>query len=178
MNGKGLFITPKTKLGELLREFPELEEVLLSISPAFARLKNPVLRKTVAQVATLHQVAAIAGLNVDELVKRLRSEVGQEGSDSETGNEQYITEILPEWFNPGGVTKHFDATPLINSGGNPMTEIMSLSKELKPGQSLELKTPFVPAPIIDIMRGKGFRVFSIRDGDAIISYFVRELADQ
>ena len=49
-------ISPKTKVGELLDAYPELEPVLMAMSPAFEKLKNPVLRKTVARVATLQQV--------------------------------------------------------------------------------------------------------------------------
>ena len=41
-------ITPETKVGELLTHYPELEELLLQFSPAFATLKNPILRRTVA----------------------------------------------------------------------------------------------------------------------------------
>lgn len=48
-------ITPQTKVGELLDAFPELEETLFSLSPKFKHLKNPMLRKTVAKVATLYQ---------------------------------------------------------------------------------------------------------------------------
>lgn len=43
-----LYITPETKLKDILDTYPELERVLLEISPAFAKLQNPLLRKTVA----------------------------------------------------------------------------------------------------------------------------------
>ena len=49
-------ITPETKVGELLTHYPELEELLLQFSPAFATLKNPILRRTVAQVTSPQQV--------------------------------------------------------------------------------------------------------------------------
>lgn len=72
-----MIISPKTKVGELLDTFPELESVLMEMSPAFEKLKNPLLRKTVARVATLQQIAVVGGLNVDSIVNRLRSAVGQ-----------------------------------------------------------------------------------------------------
>ena len=49
---KDLLITPKTKVGELLDAYPELEPVLMGLAPAFNKLKNPVLRKTIGKVAT------------------------------------------------------------------------------------------------------------------------------
>jgi len=56
-----LTITPETKLGELLERYPQLEQTLLDHSPAFAKLKNPLLRRTVAKVATLQRWHRWAG---------------------------------------------------------------------------------------------------------------------
>jgi hypothetical protein len=50
-------ITSHTKLLELLNEYPALEEQIINIAPPFKNLKNPVLRRTVGQLATLAQVA-------------------------------------------------------------------------------------------------------------------------
>ena len=69
MNTK-LTITPKTKILDLLADYPELEEVLFDISPAFRQLKNPVLRRTVARVTTLQQAALVGGIRVEDLVKK------------------------------------------------------------------------------------------------------------
>ena len=57
-------ITPATKVAELLESWPELEEALVAQAPAFRRLKNPVLRRTVARVATLEQAAGVGGIAV------------------------------------------------------------------------------------------------------------------
>ena len=59
---KELTITPDSKIGELLEAYPDLESTLLRLSPAFRHLKNPVLRRTVAKVASLRQVAAVGGV--------------------------------------------------------------------------------------------------------------------
>ena len=56
MAASKIIISPKTKVGELLDNYPDLESVLMEMSPAFEKLRNPVLRKTVARVATLQQV--------------------------------------------------------------------------------------------------------------------------
>jgi uncharacterized protein (DUF2249 family) len=52
-----------------------------------------------------------------------------------------------------------------------MAEILALSKELQQGEILEIKTPFVPAPIIDMLKDKGFKSFSLQKGDEVVSYF-------
>ena len=77
MKESKITISPRTKVGELLDAFPELEPVLMAMSPAFEKLKNPVLRKTVAKVATLQQVSVVGGMNIDEMVRILRRKVGQ-----------------------------------------------------------------------------------------------------
>ncbi|WP_373732210.1 DUF1858 domain-containing protein, partial [Bacteroides heparinolyticus] len=69
-------ITPDTKVAELLDRFPQLETAMLKLSPAFAALKNPVLRKTVAKVTSLQQAAKVGGINVVEMVTILRKEAG------------------------------------------------------------------------------------------------------
>ena len=68
MTAPKLIISPKTKVGELLDVYPELEPVLMSMSPAFEKLRNPVLRKTVARVATF-----AAGIYAAPILDMLRA---------------------------------------------------------------------------------------------------------
>lgn len=173
MSEPKLVISPKTKVGELLDTFPQLEDVLLELSPSFAKLKNPILRKTVARVASLQQAAIIGGLKVDELVNRLRKEVGQDIYSGDTENTQYLAVTPPDWFNKTQVIRHFNASPIINSGGSPMAEILTLAKELQADKILEIKTPFVPAPIIDMLKDQGFKSFSLQQGEDVVSYFAK-----
>jgi len=55
-----------------------LEDILIEIAPAFKKLKNPVLRETIAKIAKLQQAASIGGIQTEELINRLRKAVGQE----------------------------------------------------------------------------------------------------
>lgn len=70
-------ITAHTKVYDLLQAFPQLETVLIDLSPNFNRLKNPILRNSLARVATLEQAATVAGVPLLSLLNRLRSEVDQ-----------------------------------------------------------------------------------------------------
>jgi hypothetical protein len=164
-------ITPKTKVGELLDNYPQLEEVLLQLSPAFASLKNPILRRTVAKVASLQQAAAIGGMKVDELVNQLRLQIGQEPLFGSENDSEYLATDPPTWYNVSNVATRFDARELIQSGGSPMNQILEETKTLKPGEIYELVTPFVPAPIIDMLVKQGFEASAIKKGDQICSYF-------
>lgn len=165
-----MIISPKTKVGELLDIFPQLESVLMEMSPAFKKLKNPILRKTVARVATLQQIAVVGGLGVDIIVNRLRKEVGQENLEVERSTSSYLTDSIPEWLTEQAIVKRFDASPLINSGGSPMNEILHLANELRQGEIFELVTPFVPAPILDMLIEKKFRVWCKHGENSVICY--------
>lgn len=76
MNTNKIDITPATKVAELLDCYPELEEIMLSFSGAFAKLKNPVLRKTVAKITPLQQAAKVADIDVVYMVNELRKAIG------------------------------------------------------------------------------------------------------
>jgi len=167
-----LIITPKTRVGELLDFYPELEPVLMELSPAFKKLQNPVLRKTVAKVATLQQAASLGNIPVTEVINTLRTEVGQqlfEGADS--GDE--INYEKPGWFDPGKVSVTFNASPLIDSGQNPMQEVFGHLEKINAGEIFLLTTPFVPAPIIELISKRGYVHYCIASNEGQCStYFI------
>jgi len=165
-----MIISPQTKVGDLLDAYPELEKVLFELSPAFAKLKNPILRKTVARIASLQQAAIVGKLKVDELVNRLRKEVGQEDLQDIASDETSILNS-PTWFDETKITIRFDATPIINAGDSPMSEILKYASILNDDEIFELKAPFVPAPIIDKLKERGFETFSILKGTLFMNYF-------
>lgn len=170
MSQPKLIISPKTKIGELLEAYPQLEAVLIEMSPVFARLKNPVLRRTVAKVATIQQISVVGGLPVNDIIKRLRKETGQADSAEEGTISEEIASDQPVWFDENKIVQRFDATPVINAGESPMAEVLKKAQALNPGEIFQLQTPFVPAPIIDMLKGKGFSVYSIRKGEIILNY--------
>jgi hypothetical protein len=83
-------ITPKTKVGELLDAFPQLEGSLIEMAPAFIKLRNPLLRRTIARVATLQQAALTGDVPVGELVRRLREEAGQSTERGTEGERSHV----------------------------------------------------------------------------------------
>ncbi len=166
-----LLITPKTRVGELLRTYPELESVLIELAPAFRKLKNPVLRKTVGKVATLQQVAALGNIAVTEIINTLRAEVGQE-LFNESNIQEEINFKEPEWFHEDNVAVRFDATKMINAGDNPMQEIFRHLEMAGSGEIFMLSTPFVPAPIIELIHKKGYNHYCHQyDQEMWVTYF-------
>lgn len=167
-----LIITPKTKIYNLLEAYPQLEDVLISTAPQFKKLKNPVLRKTIAKVTSLSQAAIIGGLNVEELVIKLRNEVGQTSTDNleiEGGN--YTTE-KPQWFDQKKISATIDIRDMLNEGEQPVHEVMSAVKKLKEQEILEVIAPFIPAPLIDKSLSMNYQHWLDKRGDdEVVVYF-------
>ncbi|HBC79296.1 MAG TPA: hypothetical protein DEO60_13785 [Bacteroidales bacterium] len=144
-----LIITPKTKIFDLLDSYPELEEILISSAPEFKKLKNPILRKTIARITNISQAATIGGLNVEQLVNRLREKAGQGNIEQldDTGMK-YLT-ICPEWFKKEAVVSTIDVSEMLNRDEQPVHEVLSAIKRLKENEILEIIAPFIPAPLLD-----------------------------
>ena len=127
-----LVITPKTKVLELIETFPQLEDILIEYSPAFKKLKNPVLRKTVAKIASLQQAATIGGVKVEDLINRLRKEVGQD-LYSGSVDKKYVTQ-KPDWFSEANVFEGLNASEMLADGEQPVNQVIADLNKLDKGK--------------------------------------------
>ena len=168
-----LIIAPKTKVAELIDTYPQLEQVLIETVPAFEKLKNPVLRKTVARITTLQQAAALGGVNVEDLINRLRKEVGQD-LFSGGGAAAYVTE-QPGWFSETRVVAELDAAGMLSAGEQPVNQVIADLQALGQGDIYRLLAPFMPAPLVDKASSLGFSHWITQDHDQeFVIYFCRE----
>ncbi|MCX7987298.1 MAG: DUF1858 domain-containing protein [Bacteroidales bacterium] len=167
-----LEITPQTKVGELLDTYPELEKKLLELSPKFEHLKNPILRKTVAKIATLQQAAQIAGLAIEELVNALRKEANQDQIQLEAQNN--INPTKPLWLEDCKIYSEIDIRPLIDSGEHPIGQVLKLLDKMPKGEVLIVMAPFFPSPLATIAKEKGYELFYMDNPDSSVStYFFK-----
>jgi len=152
-----LTITPKTKIYDLLEAYPELEDLLISMAPEFVKLKNPLLRKTIAKVANISQAAAIGGLNVEQMVNQFREKVGLESIEQIDDSGTKYNTSQPGWFEAGKVVKVIDIREILNRGEQPVHEVLSSVKALDENEILETIAPFIPAPLLDKSLSLGYR---------------------
>jgi DUF438 domain-containing protein len=68
-------LSSKTKIGDLLRDYPFLMDFLVNRSPKFKMLQSAVMRKTVGKVAPLSHVASIGGIEIDQLLSEIAAEI-------------------------------------------------------------------------------------------------------
>lgn len=172
---EGLSITADTKVAALLNDYPELEEVLIGMAPPFKRLRNPILRRSVAKVASLRQAAAVGRLSVDEMVNTLRAAVGQDEVAEKVSVEtaSYFSSE-PDWFDEGRVVARLDERE-VDPDTMPLKPLLLRATKMSEGEILELTTGYLPAPGIDIMKGKGFAAWSVEDGGLIRTYFSKPI---
>lgn len=145
----------------------------LPVTP-LRKLKNPILRKSIAEVASLRQAAAVGRIPVSELVNRLRDVVGQvplEGDGADSTAEYCYQQ--PAWFDEGRVVSSIDDR---TGDENTMavTRVAAAAARLGESELLELVTTFIPAPGIDLMRRKGYQSWTRPESDGVVrTYFVK-----
>jgi uncharacterized protein (DUF2249 family) len=171
---KDLEITPETKIAHLLELFPELEERLIALAPPFAKLRNPVLRRTIGRVATLRQAAQIGGVPLPRMINELRCAAGLEATDTKS-EEKTDREAPPEWVKRARVVQTLDARPLIDAGEHPIQLVLQGLRKLKRNEAFQLITPFLPAPLLDLARQQGIESWTRRDEEEVFTtWFIRE----
>lgn len=157
-------ITPATKVGALLDAHPGLEDVLIGAVPAFAKLRNPLLRATVAKVATLEQAAKVAGVPLPDLILRLRGALGQEGPAVGEGAPSQVLEAWPAWFREDGVTARLEVAAILAEGGHPLAKARQALAAEAPGAIVVLRSDFEPAPLLALVRQEGWLAACVRCG--------------
>lgn len=165
-------ILPTTRVAALLDRYPQLEEVLIALAPPFRKLKNPLLRKGVARVASLQHAAIAGGIPVSELVSKLRAAAGQPELDVENCIEasSYFTD-RPEWFEDVRIVTSIDERQS-DPDKMPVASILSAAAHLRSLEIIELITSFIPAPGIEILKSKGFLVWSVLGESGLIKTYV------
>ena len=166
-------ITPQTRIGEFLDNYPELEGLLISLSPAFEKLKNPVLRRTIGRVATFQQVAVVGNIPLETIINSLRKAAGQNQTNEIMSTNNNINE-KPTWFDAAAICETLDAREMLQSGQHPLAEVIKRTSGMQSGQIFELITPFTPMPLIEKVNANGCSAYvdTVTDSE-IHTYFFK-----
>jgi hypothetical protein len=153
-------INAETKIGALLEAYPAAEEALIAMAPGFQRLKNPVLRKTVAKVATLGQAARMGGVSVREMVSAVRAAAGVTDAHEPDPEIQHDSPAPPSWMSLSFIRHEIDGCAMLDAGIHPIGKVRECVAGLRTGEVVRLTSPFRPEPLIETMRRGGLQVFS------------------
>jgi uncharacterized protein (DUF2249 family) len=61
--------------------------------------------------------------------------------------------------------KNFDVRPLLAQGEEPFAQIRRRVDALKPGEGVTVIAPFLPAPLIELLKSEGFHSSMERQHD-------------
>ncbi len=173
MSPHNIEISPSVTVHELLEAYPDLEEVLIDIAPPFKKLRNPFLRKSVAKIATIKHISSVGGVPLVELIDKIREAVGQPKSMESYEEQNYFSE-QPEWFSQEMISLSIDEDKMEDKDKMTLTIVLKEARSVKKGEIIELVTSFLPAPGIDILKSKGYSVWTRKEGsDLIKSYFLK-----
>jgi uncharacterized protein (DUF2249 family) len=168
-------IRPDTRIGDLVKEHPALLEVLADYAPAFEKLRNPLLRRTIGRLATLAQAARMGEVDLVDLLRTLREAVGEPQPDvgpqcvveEETETPLPLSAATPHrpgWLDEAQVAARLDARPLHARGENPLLVVVQAAQEVPPGQILILDNNFEPLPLYDVLGRLGFVPWARQQG--------------
>jgi len=167
-------ITPQTMVSDMLENYPELEDKLIEISPIFQKLKNPLLRKTVAKVATLKQAATIGNVPIGDLINQLRAAAGLNSIDVK--NETHKKIAKPDWLKKENVKIEYDAFIDLENGIHPVGKVTKEIRDITGDELYLLSTPFVPAPLIKMVEDKGYEVYVDDLGNQMFETYIKRKA--
>ena len=170
-----LLIGPETTVGAMIEAYPGLESVLVEMAPAFAKLRNPVVRRTVAKVATLEQAAKIGGINLQTMILRLRNVTGQSAPDLPVlqPRQDAVGDDDASWLMAARVVEEIDADTMLERGVHPIGRIRATVGVLGPGEVVVLRSSFRPQPLIETLRRAGAAVHSSMQGATHLTWFGR-----
>jgi uncharacterized protein (DUF2249 family) len=154
-------IVAETRVARALDADPGLLARLIAFHAAFRRLKNPVLRRTMARLATFADAARIAGVPLAALLAVANDEPtpAAGGADADAA---IPAEPMPDWARDAAAAAALDVRPILAGGRDPFAAIMAAAKATPPGGVLAIEAPFDPAPLRRVLSSKGYADHALR----------------
>jgi len=149
-------ITLDTKISELLNDYEDMKDILIDINPKFKKLNNPILKRTLAKVASVKKAAIVGGMNPLELLNKLREAVGQ-GSVSMSDDIE-DEQLAPSWIS-NRATESLDANEILDNDENPLAKSYTILKRFDKDEILTISSDFRPEPLIDEFIKSGYSTY-------------------
>jgi len=171
-----MIINRNTKIAAILKQHPEALDAIVSISPKFRKLKNPILRKAIAGRTSIGMASKLGGCTADDFFRILQP-LGFEVNDSiETIDNKIGKKDTPEFMKhlqPEKIVE-VDVRPVIEAGKDPLDIIIQKVKALETGFILKIINSFEPTPLIHLLGKQGYESFTeVVNEDLVNTYFYK-----
>lgn len=152
-------INANTKIAPILKYNSLALDAIISVSPKFEKLRNPLLRKVMAGRTSLATASRHGGCSLDDLFDKLEPlgfEIDRQTKATEEEKKPvpaFIMSLSREQLT------ELDVRPVISSGSDPLNLILEKVKSIQPRQVLKIINSFEPTPLILMLEKKGFETY-------------------
>lgn len=176
-----MVINSQTKIAALLKHHPDALEAIISLSPDFKKLRNPILRKLMAGRTSIAMASKIGGCKPEDFFERLKP-LGFDADTKSEPEEELAAEpdVLPTFIRELQAAHiiSLDVREMLAGGNDPLRLIQQKVKELNDGQVLKIINTFAPTPLIKLLENQGFQSYvDVLEKDLIETYFYKTNAD-
>jgi uncharacterized protein (DUF2249 family) len=159
-----MVIRGSDSVAAVLRRDGALIDVFVRLSPVFERLRDPEMGKVMSRLVTVDQAARMAGIDGDELLRRLNATLGRQ-EPSTVEEKEMTTRTMdppPAAGMPGvleGMAKEniveVDVREDLRAGREPFSRIMAALKDVPERGALALRAIFEPVPLYAVLAKRG-----------------------
>jgi uncharacterized protein (DUF2249 family) len=176
----GMIINSETRISKLIEVNKETIDIISSINKHFRKLKNPILRKTLASRVTIADAARIGGVTVELMIEKLQT-IGFETleknvSESNTQNKKNRTINNIEMKRETII--ELDVRPILAKGTDPFKSIMAELDKMADGSTLMIINSFEPIPLLNILKTKGYTYETERPEDGVVHTFLEKSGEE
>lgn len=166
-------INANTKIAAILKQDARALDAIVSLSPKFEKLRNPLLRKIMAPRTSLATASKFGGCTVEDFFQKLEPLGFTIDRDTAVVEEKKAVPPFVRTLKKEQLVD-LDVRPVIASGSDPLNSIMGKVKTVKPGQVLRIINTFEPTPLIGMLEKKGFETWVEElDKNTIHTYFYK-----
>jgi len=172
-----MIISPSTRIGAVIKGNPKAIETLVSLSPHFNKLKNPVLRRLLAPRVTIAEAALIGDCPVEKIIDSLVL-IGFEVKTSIKASNP-LTHLANDDINIEPVISH-DARVQLAAGEDPLNAILKKLSGVRPNETMLVTNSFEPVPLIRILKAKGYLIAVSKKAPGLVYTYITRMhaADQ
>ena len=172
-----MIINSETRISKLIEVNRDTIDVISSINKHFSKLKNPILRKTLASRVTISDAARIGGVTVELMLEKLQS-IGFETSEQvnielnkKNKTNNYI-EMRKETI------IELDVRPILAKGIDPFKSIMAELEKMADGNTLMIINTFEPIPLLNILKTKGYSYETERPENGVVHTYLEKTGEE
>jgi len=173
-------INANTKIAAILKGHPDALEAIISISPKFNKLRNPLLRKLMASRTSIAMASKVSGCSIENFFEALKP-LGFVADKTIAIEKDKMPDTVPAFMSNvmEAHIEELDVRPVMESGEDPFNLIMGKVKQLKAGSVLKLVNSFEPVPLIKILGNRGFEYYVELVNDNLVNtYFHKTREDK